>query len=493
MILKQLLASVPVASSHGSLQTEVTGIQYDSRRVTPGQVFVALRGERTDGHQFVEQAIHQGAAAVVVEKQGFTSSRVTSVQVTDTVEALAKLSAAFYEHPTQALKMIGVTGTNGKTTTTFMIKSLLENHDLPSGLIGTIRYELGERQIPADRTTPQSSDLQQMFAQMRRCGCKAAVMEVSSHSLSQKRVAGIDFDVAVFTNLTQDHLDYHKTMDAYFEAKAILFAGLGQGRKTEASAVINADDSYAARFKKSVPAGIRTLTYGIESDADFKASDLKLTLSGADFALEAEGAKWPVHLPLCGRYNVSNALAAIAAARALGLPLKSLATCLKDVPQVPGRMEAVRAGQPFHVFVDYAHTDDALRNVASTLKEIGEGRLLLVFGCGGNRDEGKRPKMGRVASELADYSIITSDNPRREDPAAIARAIEQGFAESSKREVILDRQKAIARALELARPGDCVLIAGKGHETYQEFEDTRVPFDDRDCAAAILKRQTWKS
>jgi UDP-N-acetylmuramoyl-L-alanyl-D-glutamate--2,6-diaminopimelate ligase len=493
MNLKMLLEQLEPLKTEGPLNVEVSGIQYDSRRVTAGNVFVALKGARTDGHRFVDQAVAQGAVAVVLEEEGFFSGRATTIRVSDSTEALGKLAAVFHGHPSRSLQVIGVTGTNGKTTFTFLLKSILEGHGVKTGLVGTIRYEVGERQIPADRTTPQSSDLHQLFAQMKNAGCGAVVMEVSSHSLVQKRVEGIEFDVAVFTNLTQDHLDYHGTMEEYFRAKSILFSGLGKGSKGGTAAVINAEDPRGVEVKKLLGSKISCLTYGRSNGADIRGSDIRLSLNGAQFKVSTPQGDAEVSIQLCGRYNVDNALAALGASVALGIPLETAVRGVGKVASVPGRLEAIREGQPFHVFVDYAHTDDALKNVLVTLRELVKGRLIAVFGCGGNRDAGKRPLMGRVASELADHAVITSDNPRKEDPAEIIRQIEGGFSGRATRETVLDRKEAIRRALGQAKEGDVVLIAGKGHETYQEFADTRVPFDDRECAANLLKQRIWQS
>ncbi len=494
MTLKALLEYIQPLRTDGPLNVEVTGVQHDSRRVGSGNLFVALKGERTDGHRFIEQAVGQGAAGVIVQDEGFSAPRGATVRVADTTEALGRLAAAYYNFPSRSLKVAGVTGTNGKTTFTFLLKSILETHGTKTGLVGTIRYEIGERQIPADRTTPQSSDLQQLLAQMKNAGCAAAVMEVSSHSLVQKRVEGVEFDVGVFTNLTQDHLDYHKTMDEYFRSKSMLFKGLGAASKKNTTAVINVDDAYGVKLLKTIAKNISVLTCSSRGHGDIRASEISLSIKGTSFDVQTPKGSARVTLQLCGRYNVDNALAALGAALALDVPLDAAVKGLGKVEKVPGRLEAVKAGQPFDVFVDYAHTDDALKNVMTTLRELIKGRMIVVFGCGGNRDTGKRPLMGKVAAQFADHALITSDNPRKEDPAAIARQIEEGFARSSTaHETILDRKDAIARALELAKSGDVVLIAGKGHETYQEFADTRVSFDDRECAASLLKQKVWKN
>ncbi len=508
MNLKTLISQIETVSADGPLNIEVTGVQYDSRRVARGNVFVALKGERSDGHAFLEQAVASGAAAVVTERAGSYAGRAAVVRVADTAVALGRLSAAFYDHPSRTLKVAGVTGTNGKTTFTFLLKSILEHHGISTGLIGTIRYELGERKIPADRTTPQSSDLQNLLWQMKNAGCKGVVMEVSSHSLVQKRIEGVEYDVGVFTNLTQDHLDYHKTMEEYGRVKGLLFAGLGRASKKKTAAVLNFDDPQGPRFRALLGTNVSCYTYGYSEGVDLRATEPRFSLNGTHFVARTPKGTAEISLQLCGRYNVENALAALGAALALDVPLGQAAEGLARLANVPGRLEPVRESQPFHVFVDYAHTDDALKNVLATLKDLVKGRLIMVFGCGGNRDAGKRPLMGRVAAHGAQHTVITSDNPRKEDPALIARQIEQGFEGSTSlpstglrtgaagggtHEIILDRAEAIHRAIELAEPGDVVLIAGKGHETYQEFADTRVPFDDRECVRNILKQRVWKN
>lgn len=487
MQLKRLLEHLPAVAIEGDLDREISGITYDSRRVTSGSLFVAIPGQNADGHEFISTAIDRGAAAVLCERNGFVPNRAAKIKVADAREALAMAAAAFYGYPSTKLKVIGVTGTNGKTTVAFMIKHLLETAGIKTGLIGTIRYEVGERVIPAHRTTPEALELQQMLAHMVRADCEACVMEVSSHALDLKRVHGIDFDLAIFTNLTQDHLDYHGTMEAYFEAKKKLFTSSGSGLKQK-GAVINIDDPYGERLAKETQAEVQ-LTYGLGELAKVRASRIQLGKDTTDMAIDAGEHRFHCKLPLIGRHNIFNALAAIGAGVYLKLGVQALRTGLNTMEAVPGRLENVARGNAFGVYVDYAHTDDALRHVLSTLREITPGRVLLTFGCGGNRDTGKRPKMGRVAAELADYTIITSDNPRKESAEAIASQIEEGFAQAGRGEhrIELDRRRAIDDLIRMAQPGDSVLIAGKGHETYQEFEDTIVPFDDRIYAREALE------
>jgi UDP-N-acetylmuramoyl-L-alanyl-D-glutamate--2,6-diaminopimelate ligase len=478
MKLKRLIEALPRASVEGTLDREITGIAYDSRRVTPGMLFVAVPGQHTDGHEFISNAVDRGAAAIVCERNGMAHPRATKIKVADVREALARSAAAFYGNPSAGIKVIGVTGTNGKTTVTFMVKGMLEGAGIKTGLLGTVQYEIGDRVIPAQRTTPESLEVQQMMAQMVKAGCQACVMEVSSHALEQKRVLGVEFDIGVFTNLTRDHLDYHGTMERYFAAKEKLFAALTRGKKKSAS-VINIDDSFGERLAGKHKVDLE-FTYGFKP-ARLQATQVQLGKDGTRFVVETPERKFPIRLPLIGRHNVYNALAAIGAGMALDVQLLKIQAALNAMMPVPGRLESVTAGQAFGVYVDYAHTDDALKNVLQTLREITGGRLLVAFGCGGNRDSGKRAKMGRIAAEMADYTCITSDNPRKESPDKIVAQIEEGYRAVKKQDYVveLDRKRAIHHIIGMAAAGDSVLIAGKGHEAYQEFEDTVVPFDDR--------------
>jgi UDP-N-acetylmuramoyl-L-alanyl-D-glutamate--2,6-diaminopimelate ligase len=487
MQLKELIQDLAAASVEGPVEREVAGITYDSRRVTPGMVFVAIPGRHTDGHDFINNAIERGATAVICERNGFVPGRATKIKVSDVREALARAARSFYQHPSARLKVIGVTGTNGKTTVAFMIKAILEAAGIKTGLIGTVRYEIGDRVIPAQRTTPESLEVQQMMAQMLRTDCQACVMEVSSHALEQKRVFGVEFDVAIFTNLTRDHLDYHGTMESYFGSKQKLFAALKQGTK-KAAAVINIDDTYGARLAGQSNVEVE-LTYGLEPAARLRATKIQLGKEGSRFVIESSERNFACRLPLIGRHNIYNALAAAGASLALNIPVVTVQAALNAMPPVPGRLETVSLKQPFGVYVDYAHTDDALKNVLTTLREITPGRLLLTFGCGGNRDAGKRSRMGKVAAELADFTIVTTDNPRRESPETIAAQIVEGYrsVRSEGVSVQLERRRAIGQIISQAQAGDTVLIAGKGHETYQEFEDTVAPFDDRVHAQEMLE------
>src|SRR6267143_1051124 len=488
MQLKTLLAAIPVREIIGPADRAVESIAYDSRRVQRDGLFVALRGEKSDGHAFIEQVIEKGATVIVAERAE-KNSRATRVVVENTRNAMADLAMRFYNYPARKLKLAAVTGTNGKTTNTFLIKHICEKAGMRCGLLGTVRYEIGERVLPAARTTPESLDLQELLAQIAYAGCRAAAMEVSSHALAQERTRGIEWDVAVFTNLTQDHLDLHSTMENYFEAKTKLFEGIAsQLKKKRPVAIINIDDRYGQKLVDRFGRKILVVTYGMGTRADFRASNYRTEFAGTSYQLDAKGRSYLVRVPLIGRFNVANSMAALAAANAMGVNLRDAVLSLSRSPQVPGRLEIVPAKRQFQVFVDYAHTDDALLNVLKTLRELEPRKLLVVFGCGGNRDRQKRPLMGRVADEFADYAIITSDNPRNENPDSIIAEVEKGFR-SNHYEKITDRAEAIARAVAMAQPRDVVLIAGKGHEKYQEFADHTIPFDDIQVARRALEDQ----
>lgn len=485
MRLEYITKIIQPLTIKGPQTCEIEGIAYDSRQVKPGYLFVALHGAQRDGADYISDAIQRGAAAVLSEHYDAARRDVTIIQVEDARRALAEIACAFYSQPSHSLEMIGITGTNGKTTSAFMARDILKEAGRMPGLIGTVQYEIGERCIPASRTTPEAPDIQFMLDQMLRAGCHSAVMEVSSHGLDQKRVWGIDFDVGVFTNLTQDHLDYHKTMDQYFAAKTQLFRGLGQMEK-KASAVINIDDPWGMQLANINGFSADLLTYGMHPSAMVRADSVELGPKGSEFLFQSPWGEAEVKLQLLGRYNVSNALAAMASCGVLGVQPALMAKVLGRMTVVPGRLERIDNERGFHVFVDYAHTPDALSNVLRTLRELTQRRLFAVFGCGGNRDREKRPMMGAAAAALADYSIVTSDNPRSEDPLAIIHEITPGFGGAGNFEIEVDREKAIARVLGLAREGDTVLIAGKGHETYQEYANTVVPFDDREVIRRLL-------
>lgn len=474
--LSDLLAATVITDYDADPLMRVESLCYDSRQCKPGALFFALRGAKEDGSKFVAQAANQGAVAIVSDA-ALTACAHPSIQVPNARIAMAEMAAAFYGRPADSLRVMGVTGTNGKTTTALLVKHLLDEDQRRCGLIGTIKYVIGGKEIDAPRTTPESVDLQDLLSQMAASGSKAVAMEVSSHALVQHRARGISFDAAVFTNLTQDHLDFHKTMENYFEAKALLFEGLAQQKK-KGRAIINIDDRYgkflADRFEKQ----ITVITYGQGVKADFRATDVKFDATGSSFHLNAKGREYLVRLPLIGAFNIYNALGALAAANAMGMELRAAVKAIADAPQVPGRVERVNARRSFQVFVDYAHTDDALRNVIRTLKELKPRNLITVFGCGGDRDKAKRPLMAAAAEQYSDWVITTSDNPRSEDPLQILADIRKGLR-GKRFEEIPDRAEAIQKAVQLAGPGDIVLVAGKGHETYQEFAGgKRIPFDD---------------
>ncbi|MBU3664583.1 MAG: UDP-N-acetylmuramoyl-L-alanyl-D-glutamate--2,6-diaminopimelate ligase [Chthoniobacterales bacterium] len=494
MNLSKIIAALPPGSLEvaGTPDREIASITHDSRRAGPGSLFAALpsvtpgRGAEAaaGGAGFVLEAVEKGAVAVLTSAD-IDVPRATVLRVPDPRAALADAAARFYRHPSLQLQTAGVTGTNGKTTTTFLIKHLLDAAERPCGLIGTVRYVIGPRELPAARTTPEVDDVQRLMREMRDVNCRAAVMEVSSHALDQGRVRGVEFDAAVFTNLTQDHLDYHGTMEEYFRAKSRLFAQLAAQKQKRGKAVLNIDDRHGRRLLDESGEAVEAITYGQSSNAMFRATDLRTDLHGTRYTLEAGGRSFLVRLPLFGSFNVYNSLAALAAMQALGHDVRKSVDALKSAPQVPGRLEMVQGPKSFRVFVDYAHTPDALENVLRTLRSLEPQRLVTVFGCGGDRDRAKRGPMGRAAEELSDWCIVTSDNPRSEDPEAICREITAALR-GNNHEVVTDRRAAIRRAVAMAGPGDIVLIAGKGHEDYQEFADRKVPFDDvAESAAAI--------
>ncbi len=466
-------------------ETVVAGIAEDSREVRRGFLFAAIQGHKADGEKFIGDAVRRGAAAVLArEGMGAWRYPVPLIVSRDTRKTLAEIADAFYGNPSKDLFVCGVTGTNGKTTTTFLLKQLLQAHGLPAGWIGTVGYAIGAKTIASTHTTPGAISLARLLAEMRDQGLKAVSMEASSHALDQRRADAVQWDAAVFTNLTRDHLDYHGDMTAYLQSKRHLFDLLNASPKGNPCAVLNADDTACETLRLGIRK--RCWTYGLSKAADFSAQDLRMHARGSAFVLRAPDGSERVELPLLGRFNVHNALAAAAVAWTAGMPLASIARGLASAQAPSGRMEFLRCGQPFEVIVDYAHTDDALANVLQTAREFTRGRLLLVFGCGGDRDKGKRAKMGRVAQDTADYSFLTSDNPRGEDPREILRDIEGGFTRKDAYAVVADRQEAIRTALGEARAGDTVILAGKGHEAVQIFRDKTVPFSDKESAQKIL-------
>lgn len=486
MKISQLLENIP-HRAYGSVDVPVSGIDYDSRRIKAGDIFVALPGHHVDGKGFIAQALERGASVIVADKYQPVADE-TFIVVDDPLSVMADLSAALYGHPDRKLLLTGVTGTNGKTTITYFLESMLTQAGRKPGVIGTVNYRHGTTVIPAPNTTPQSADVYRIFNEMAGEGCDSAIMEVSSHALANSRVRGLEFDIAIFTNLTQDHLDFHKTMEAYFEAKSRLFTSLQPGRKTYPKfAIINADDPWGRKLIGSVT-GAKVVTYGINEKADVSAQHIRISSKHAELILVAPEGKKKITLPHLGMHNIYNALAAAAAALSAGIAFDTVVQTLQQVPAAPGRLEKVEAGQPFTVVVDYAHTDDALKNVISALREVKPARLITVFGCGGDRDRAKRPLMGEVATALSDYVFVTSDNPRTEDPQRIALDIEVGIRRQHRNnyQVILDREQAIAAAIAMAQKGDIILIAGKGHENYQIIGDKTIHFNDSEIARKYL-------
>jgi UDP-N-acetylmuramoyl-L-alanyl-D-glutamate--2,6-diaminopimelate ligase len=479
-------------ASHSGVGPVILGLDYDSRRVKSGWAFVAMHGEATDGNRYIDLALKNGAVAVVTDSATEPPRPgVAWAVVPHGRKALAQLSANFYGHPAKEVKIVGVTGTNGKTTTTFLLESILKSCGKTPALIGTIEYHVAGKVLPAPHTTPESLELNRLFAEARAAGAGDVVMEVSSHALEQGRVFGIHYDVAVFTNLTRDHLDYHKDMESYFAAKRMLFSGQAQPPRT---AVINADDEYGnALLSSSRSWSEQVLSYGIRQ-GEFQAVNVDLQPQGTAFDLISPWGKIKIGSSLIGRVNVYNLLAACAAAVARGCSLEQIAQAVARFRQVPGRFERVDSGQPFTVVVDYAHTDDALRNLTAIARDLvsrsgSKGRVLTIFGCGGDRDRTKRPLMGEAAGNGSDFVVLTSDNPRSEEPQKIIQDALAGLERSGARYTVEpDRRKAVAVALMEAKAGDVVLIAGKGHEKIQITREGALPFDDVQVAREALQR-----
>jgi UDP-N-acetylmuramoyl-L-alanyl-D-glutamate--2,6-diaminopimelate ligase len=457
---------------NGAPEIEISGVAYSSQSVMPGTLFFCVPGFRADGHDFAPDAVERGAAALVCQRP--LGLGVPEVVVSDVRAAMGPAAARFHGDPTAALDVVGITGTNGKTTTAFLVRHLLEASGRRTGLLGTVKRVVAGVEEEVERTTPEAIDLQATFRRMVDGGDRACAMEVSSHALELGRVAGIRFACRVFTNLTQDHLDFHETMEAYFAAKRRLF-------EDGSSAVLNLDDEYGRRIASEIDC----VTFAIDREADYRAVDVEFDLMGSRFACVTPDGPLELESPLPGLFNVQNVLAAVAAVRSLGIPADDIAGALPAFGRVPGRFEPVDEGQDFGVLVDYAHTPDSLENVLRAAREVTRGRLHVVFGAGGDRDRGKRPLMGDAAHRLADRVLVTSDNPRNEDPEAIIDQVMEGAGPDAEREV--DRRRAIALAVETAEPGDVVVIAGKGHEQGQEFERGRKePFDDRTVAREAL-------
>ncbi len=455
---------------------DVLSIDYDSRKVKPGSLYCCIVGQLFDGHDFAEGAVRDGAVALLVERE--LPVDAPQIVVKNARKAMAEMAAAFYGYPQREMQMLGVTGTNGKTSTTYMVKAIAESAGRKVGIIGTIRNMIGNESISTERTTPESVDLFRILRAMADARCDLVVMEVSSHSLDQYRVHGIKYDVALFTNLTQDHLDYHKTFDNYVGSKRILFLNAKK-------AVVNVDDPYAPRIMEGL--NIPILTFAVRERADISASDIDITPSGVQFDLRTPEGEVLMRLPIPGLFSVFNAMGAVGMALSIGIKLPQVKEGLEMLTSVSGRLEPVRTNRPFSVFVDYAHTPDALENVLKTVREFAKARVICVFGCGGDRDRAKRPIMGEVAGRYSDFAVITSDNPRGEDPMEIIQSVEEGMKKTATKYVVIEnRKEAIRRAMTEARPHDIVLVAGKGHENYQEINGTKYHFDDKEIVEELL-------
>lgn len=491
MKAKELIKNAKIIKPQDALNREVTGIFYDSRKVLPGGVFVAISGFSADGNAFVQNAVEKGATIIVTEKKDLIlPSNVGLVVVENSRRSLAEMAAIFYGFPSRKMTVVGITGTKGKTSTSVMVKKIFEKASFNSGLIGTIQYEIGQRIVPSSNTTPESVDIQFLLSEMLQNKLTHAVIEVSSHALDQGRVEFIDFDVGVFTNIAgHEHLDYHKTFQNYLSAKLKFFNHyLPQSKKKEKFAVINVDDRYSKFFLKSAKRqGLNIITFGLSRKAQYHPESFSFDRNGTSFKLRGKN----FHSNLLGITNLYNFLSAIATTNSLGIDLDIIATAISSIENIPGRMEFVNTKQPFTVVVDYAHTHQALQELLRTIKSLNPRRILLVFGCGGNRDTSKRPLMGKIAAKMADIVYITSDNPRNEDPEKIIDDIYRGIVPWRRKKclIIPDRKEAISKAIMDAGENDWVVIAGKGHEQYQIIQNVYHPFDDRKVAYEALKNK----
>ena len=483
MKLGDLLRDLPVLYAGADVALEISSLAYNSREVGPGSLFFAIHGDKADGHAYIPQALERGAVAVVSEQAAPPELAERWIQVAAIRRALADSGRILLHHPEKSLQLIGITGTNGKTTTTYLVESVLAAAGILSGVFGTIEYRMGGKTKVATNTTPESLDLLTYFGELVKAGGKAGVLEISSHALAQERVWGFHFAVAAFTNLTQDHLDYHKDFEHYFQAKRRLFEGLGAPPPDWA--VINIDDPWGARLLE-LPYP-HHITYGMDAKAHVTPTHVASSAKGTEAAIETPAGKLQIVSPLLGRANLANILTAISTGVAMGIASTRIEEGIANLRAVPGRFERIDEGQPFLVVVDYAHTDDALKNVLKTARELTRDRLIVLFGCGGERDRTKRPRMGEVAGALADFVVLTSDNPRSEDPLLIMADALVGLQRTGKPYIAeVDRGVAIHKALEEAREGDIVVLAGKGHETYQILKDGKIDFDDRDVARKVL-------
>jgi UDP-N-acetylmuramoyl-L-alanyl-D-glutamate--2,6-diaminopimelate ligase len=489
MFLSELLIQISGVDWNGKPDVRIRGIAYDSRLVQAGDLFVAIKGEKTDGALFVGQAISRGAAAIASESSLEAQASIATVTIPDARKFLAESSRIFYGDPSSKLKLVGITGTNGKTTTSYLMNSLFNRAGIPSCLVGTIGMKIGDASYPSKHTTPEASDLMRFLSQALTQNCTHGAMEVSSHSLALKRVFGVKFAAGVFMNLTQEHLDYHKDMESYFQAKGLLFSHENDNRIE--SAVINVDDPYGERLTKLVPCPV--VRFGFNSTADIHVVEFHSQPDRSELILATPAGMCEFHLHLIGRPNASNIMAATGAALSLGLSLDEIRKGVEALTGVPGRLETVNAGQDFSVIVDYAHTPDALENLLKTILQLPHERIITVFGCGGDRDRTKRPIMGEIAVGMSDFVIATSDNPRSEDPLDILKEIESGMKKGSAYYRMLpDRRQAIGAAISMARKGDALVIAGKGHEDYQIIGKDTLPFDDRQVVAELIKERLMK-
>jgi len=485
MLLADLLKGIEYTVIIGEIEVDIKGIAYDSRQVEPGYLFVCISGFKTDGHLYIDQAIKNGACAVLIEKTIDHIDAVTVIMTVNNRRALALLASNFYDRPSHNMKVIGITGTNGKTTTTHLIKAILEEAGLKTGLMGTLYAQVDNKTIDFGHTTPEAPEVEKFMEICQDNKAQHLVMEVSSHALDLYRVDCIDFNIAVFTNLTQDHLDYHNNMEKYLASKLKLFNMITPENKN--FVVVNADDNYSGDFIQAAKA--KVYTYGLSDNSDIKATNVKIDLKGSQFTLSFKGLTTNIKVKLIGMFSIYNVLAAIAVSLGEGISLEIIKTALEKVNGVPGRFEQVDEGQDFTVVVDYAHTPDGLENILKTGRQLTTNRIITVFGCGGDRDRGKRPLMGEVAARYSDFCVVTSDNPRSEDPEAIINDIVPGLdrVKDSRYAIVIDRREAINHAVHLARPGDLLIIAGKGHETYQLVKDKVLDFDDRKVAIEFLK------
>jgi len=503
--LEEFISGLPEKKIFGNAAVEVKGLAYHSQSVQPGFLFAAIRGLREEGRRFIPDALSRGAGSVLVDEP-LDDIRVTQVIVPDVRQALARLACAFYGDPSSSLTLVGITGTNGKTTTSYLIESIFAAAKKKVGVIGTVNYRYQNKITPAPTTTPESLDLQRNFQAMREAGVTHAILEVSSHALDMERVRGCHFDVALFTNLTRDHLDYHGSMENYFQAKQLLFTQfLAESGKEKKFSVINVDDPWGDKLLQA--AGGSLWRYGIEKRGEIWPQQIEESAEGLRARVHIPRGTLDIHSPLIGRHNLYNILAAVSVGEALGFSSEAIAAGIAKLGRVPGRLERIPGGERIRVFVDYAHTGDALERALETLRRLTLGHLILVFGCGGDRDRGKRAVMGKIAAGASDVTVLTSDNPRTEDPWEIIREVEKGMRETTREKyqpgalmqtrgkarnggtgyvVIPDRKKAIAWAIRAARPGDVVLIAGKGHEDYQILGKEKVHFNDREEAAQAL-------